>query len=178
MIKRLKIKDLRLKNFKIINHSSSIIIRKSGGFTLVELLISIAIISVLTSLIMANFIGIRQRARDAQRKSDVRQIQSALELYRADQGSYPASLPGCKNQFTSPNGSVVYMKNIPCDPLHPNYYYGGNYFYSSTSGCDSGFTPQTGYHVQVCLENKNDSEGRSESFGGCPTQYFLCTDNP
>ena len=54
------------------------------GFTLVELLIVVAIIGILSTLLMANFIGVRQRARDAQRKADLRQIQSALELYRSD----------------------------------------------------------------------------------------------
>lgn len=149
------------------------------GFTLVELLIVIAIIGVLTTLLMANFIGVRQRARDAQRKSDVRQIQAALELYRSDQGIYPSSLPSCKGQLTSPDGTVVYMRSVPCDPLYPNYYNEGKYWFSSTSGCDSSFPPQTGYHITVCLENKNDSQGRSESWGGgCSTQHFLCTDSP
>ena len=171
--------ELRIKNQgKSRIHNSEFIIQNSRGFTLVELLIVIAIIGVLTTLLMANFIGVRQRARDAQRKSDVRQIQAALELYRSDQGSYPSSLPDCKGQLASPDGTVVYMRSVPCDPLYPNYYYGGKYFFSSDSGCDSGFPPQTGYHIRVCLENKNDKEGKSESFGGCSTQHFLCTDSP
>lgn len=73
------------------------------GFTLIELLIVIAIIGVLATLLMVNFIGVRQRARDAQRKSDLRQIQSALEIYRSDQGSYPASIINC-----TCNGSVCF----------------------------------------------------------------------
>ncbi|MBI2195693.1 MAG: type II secretion system protein [Candidatus Levybacteria bacterium] len=78
-------------------------VKREKGFTLVELLIVIAIIGVLTTLLMANFIGVRQRARDAQRKSDLRQIQSALELYRSDQGSYPQILPNCQNSIKSPD---------------------------------------------------------------------------
>src|SRR5579872_5421721 len=62
---------------------------KNKGFTLIELLIVLAIIGVLTGLLLANFIGVRERARDAQRKSDVKQIQTALELYRQDNGTYP-----------------------------------------------------------------------------------------
>ena len=66
------------------------------GFTLIELLVAISIIGVLSSFLLANFVGIRQRARDGVRKSDLRQIQSALELYRSDQSKYPDSpLPGC-----------------------------------------------------------------------------------
>jgi len=65
------------------------------GFTLIELLIVIVIIGVLATLLMTNFVGVRQRGRDAQRKSDLRQIQAALELYRADVGQYPEALPVC-----------------------------------------------------------------------------------
>jgi general secretion pathway protein G len=87
------------------------------GFTLIELLIVIAIIGVLSTLLMANFIGVRQRARDAQRKSDIRQIQAALEIYRSDSGAYPPT-----GSFPSPCGSPLasggstYMQKIPCDP--------------------------------------------------------------
>ena len=70
------------------------VIKNIKGFTLVELLIVIAIIGVLSALLMANFIGVRQRARDAQRKSDLRQMQSALELYRSDLGLYPTTQNG------------------------------------------------------------------------------------
>ncbi len=131
--------------------------RKSAGFTLIELLIVIAIIGVLATLLMVNFVGVRQRARDAQRKSDLRQIQSALELYRADQGSYPSSLPSCNGSAFSANGTT-YMQTIPCDPLT-----GTNYLYSTTA---SG-----GYTLVACLENLNDSQKDSSnnSFCSAPT---------
>ena len=112
------------------------------GFTLIELLIVIAIIGVLATLLMVNFIGVRQRARDAQRKSDLRQMQSALELYRADNNTYPLSpLPNC-GQPLAANGTT-YMTSIPCDPL------GGNYVYTSTG---------TNYTITACLENLNDNQ--------------------
>jgi general secretion pathway protein G len=55
------------------------------GFTLIELLVVIAIIGMLSALLVPNFMGARERARDAQRKSDLKQIQKALEMYRQDQ---------------------------------------------------------------------------------------------
>lgn len=120
---------------------------------------------------MLNFIGVRQRARDAQRKADIRQMQAALEMYRADQGAYPSTLPSCKNAFTSPDGTVVYMSTIPCDPLYPNYYSSGNYSYSSQGG---------GYSLIACLENTNDAQGQKQtSWGGnCTTQFFFVGQNP
>ncbi len=119
------------------------------GFTLIELLVVIAIISVLASLLMANFVGVRQRGRDAQRKSDMRQIQSALELYRADNGSYPDALPTCGTPLTFTDGAttVTYMQKVPCDPLSEDGYY-----------YTAGTAPAITYEISSCIENENDSD--------------------
>jgi len=161
------------------------------GFTLIELLIVIAIIGVLATLLMVNFVGVRQRARDAQRKSDLRQLQSALEIYRSDNGGYPnpvvssaANLFKCTsgtgkcvnssgNCFgNDPSCTTIYMQNLPIDPngLSPTYYNGGNYFYTSSDG--------SAYTLGACLENTGDSQGTSVSPGGSPacssgTYYVL-----
>ena len=59
------------------------------GFTLVELLVVIAIIGLLSTLAVVALNQARAKARDARRVSDVKQTQTALELYFADQGTYP-----------------------------------------------------------------------------------------
>lgn len=123
------------------------------GFTLIELLVVIAIISILASILLANFVGVRQRGRDAQRKSDARQIQSALEMYRADNGNYPTALVACGSPFSS--GSSTYMSKVPCDPLSTTT----SYTYSATPvGCDNTVTTCTGYTIIACIENANDSQ--------------------
>src|SRR3990167_1144019 len=104
---------------------------KSGaGFTLIELLIVIVIIGVLATILLANFIGVRQRSRDAQRKADLRQIQSAIELYKADQGVYPTPLYSTDCPTSSPlvGGTVTYVAKIPCDPSGISYWNSGNYY--------------------------------------------------
>ncbi|MCL5434895.1 MAG: type II secretion system protein GspG [Patescibacteria group bacterium] len=124
------------------------------GFTLVELLIVVAIIGVLATLLMVNFVGVRQRARDAQRKSDLRQIQSALEIYRADNSAYPLTVSGlnsgCPASFTY-NGTT-YMQKVPCDPL------GTSYSFSSTG---------TTYSIIACLENANDNQKDAANVSPC-----------
>lgn len=118
----------------------------SHGFTLIELLVVIAIISILSGFLVSNFAGVRQRGRDARRKSDLRQIQSALEIYRSDNGSYPAALypTSCPTSGSLTYNSVTYMSKIPCDPSTS-----ANYAYSST-----GLT----YTIYACLENTNDQD--------------------
>lgn len=124
--------------------------KKQTGFTLIELLVSISIIAILTALLTANFIGARQRGRDGQRKANLYQIQSALELYRSDNGSYPltASMATCGNDI-SVNGTI-YMQKVPCDPLG-----GTAYQYTSADG--------SSYTLFACLENQEDADKDTDS---------------
>jgi len=62
---------------------------RQKGFTLVELLVVIAIIGLLSTLAVVSLGSARSKARDARRISDIRQIQTALELYFASNGAYP-----------------------------------------------------------------------------------------
>src|SRR3982751_4153068 len=115
------------------------------GFSLIELLVVIAIIGILSTLAMVNFLGVKQRARDAQRKVDLRQIQSAIELYKADQGAYPpAPLPNCGSPLTA--GTATYMKKIPCDPQNTGQL---KYTYTATG---------TAYTLYACVENTSDGQ--------------------
>jgi general secretion pathway protein G len=139
---------------------------EAKGFTLIELLIVISIIGVLASLLMVNFIGVRQRARDAQRKTDIRQIQAALEMYRADVGTYPDSNTFTANTCIGSKSGVYdcssdatkYMQETPVDPVSSSsssYYNGGKYCYDNPS--------ESTYYLVACLENKSDSQGISSS---------------
>lgn len=140
-----------------LNHEAGIMyygyMRKySEGFTLIELLVVIVIISVLAGLVVSNFVGVRLRGRDAQRKSDLRQIQSALELYRADNGYYSPTLASCGSEFQGTGANPpVYMRKIPCDPINDT-----NYVYTAApSGCS---TNCIAYTIYACLENSSDQD--------------------
>lgn len=119
------------------------------GFILVELLVAIAIIGILVGFATVNLIGLRGRARDGERKADLKAIQSALQIYRADQGRFPtaAEYPGCNGPLVA--GGSTYLQATPCDPLDTTTTY--NYAPAA------GGSPQT-YTLRACLENINDSE--------------------
>lgn len=160
-------------------------LKQKNGFTLIELLVVIAIIGVLAGILFANFVGVRQRARDSQRKSDLRQIQSALELYRSDNGNYPSyiylnavSYP-CPTLMPFPTGSnsapnTYYMQKVPCDPNAPT---SGGF---GTNKADYSYTSAgTTYSLKACIENLNDNDPNVSSStnycnaGGTRKDYIL-----
>ncbi len=59
------------------------------GFTIVELLIVIAVIAILSGLTMFAYADTQKRSRDSQRRQDIKIIANALELYYSDNGEYP-----------------------------------------------------------------------------------------
>ncbi|RJR27400.1 prepilin-type N-terminal cleavage/methylation domain-containing protein [candidate division WWE3 bacterium] len=93
---------------------------KQSGFTLIELLLVVIIIGVLSGLVLSviNVAGIRARSRDAQRSGDLKRIQTALELYFADNRGYPqnsASWSRTPGILATPLQGT-YVQVIPIDP--------------------------------------------------------------
>lgn len=113
------------------------------AFTLMELIIVIAILGILASIISANFLNSLKKGRDAKRKGDLEQIQRALEIYYEDNKAYPVTskvtfgsslchIDGCSTRN--------YMLKLPVDPTS-----GKSYEYLSATGVD--------YKLFACLEN-------------------------
>lgn len=81
------------------------------GFTLIELLVVVAIIGLLSTLSIVALNSARAKSRDARRVADVKQIQTALELYYNDNGQYPGSTASL---------TPAYMGVVPTPPTPTN----------------------------------------------------------
>src|SRR6476620_11642701 len=69
--------------------------RNSGGFTIVELLIVIIVISILATITVVAFNGVRQRAEESRLATVINTYSKALKLYKAETGSYPVATTEC-----------------------------------------------------------------------------------
>jgi type II secretion system protein G len=121
---------------------------KERAFTLIELLIVIAIIGILMTIIFVSFSQAQRSARDAQRKSDLQTVAGALQRFYSDNSHYPISNAAGQIRFkisdctvSSPDAplswgsnppnftcnSKNYLKQLPKDPIGA-----AEYCYSST----------------------------------------------
>lgn len=118
---------------------------QKNAFTLIELLVVIAIIGILATIALVSFRSSQARSRDVARKSDLRQISSALEFYYSDYGKYPAQgsiVWG--TEFT--DGKTVYFKVLPKDPSG-----GLTYYYRLVTNSNS-----QKFQLYAHLENSQD----------------------
>src|SRR3989338_11236591 len=98
--------------------------RNRKGFTLIELLIVLSIIGILAALGFSSYLNSVKSGRDARRKSDLRAIQNALELYYQDNEEYPGSLPFGSSLCHPDNcDTAKYMESVPTDPSGSEYTY-------------------------------------------------------
>jgi prepilin-type N-terminal cleavage/methylation domain-containing protein len=118
--------------------------RKQKGFTLIELLVVIAIIGLLSTLAVVALNNARLKSRDARRVSDIKQIQTAIELFYNDTGAYPAAV-ALGGSIVS--GNVTYMAVVPDNPTPVN---DGTCIAGSTYTYTAG-TANTTYTLEYCL---------------------------
>ena len=83
--------------------------KKESGFTLVELMIVMAIIGVLVTVAIPSYLGAVRQAREAVLKEDLHTLRSAIDSYTADKQKAPQSLDDLVNEG--------YLREIPLDPM-------------------------------------------------------------
>lgn len=114
--------------------------KSEGGFTLIELMVAIVIVSILATIGLVTYSSAQRSARINKRMQDLQAISTALELYKTATGSYPNNIytgtVTCANSIAAGAlGALVpaYMPILPTDPL------GGTncYMYSSDAAASS-----------------------------------------
>jgi prepilin-type N-terminal cleavage/methylation domain-containing protein len=119
--------------------------KNKKGFTLIELLVVIAIIGILATLAVVALQQARKNARDAKRIADVKQMQTALELYFNDWQQYPATVTKGEDIASG----TTYMAIVPSAPTPADGDCSSTtneYTYNLTPETDSG-----SYTLSFCL---------------------------
>lgn len=115
--------------------------RKSqAGFTLLELMVVLVILGALIGLVAPNILGRSDEAKVSVAKTQIRNIMSALDLYKLDNGIYPSTSQGLQALVTKPSGFPEaknwkdggYMQKLPEDPW-------GNEFLYISPGADGQY---------------------------------------
>ncbi|MBA84218.1 type II secretion system major pseudopilin GspG [Thalassobius sp. S69A] len=102
---------------------------KDAGFSLLELMVVVVILSVLALVIVPRVIDRPDQARAARAQADIAAIASAVQLYRLDNFRYPTSEQGLSALVTRPGSDPVpanwsqYMDRLPVDPWGQPYQY-------------------------------------------------------
>lgn len=143
----------------------------NNGFSLIELLTVIAIIGILVAAASVSWAQAQKKSRDSARKSELKSVQQALELYLQTYGTYPESDNGkikCNVGTTSEqvtidwgsnfsctkNGKpLTFMSQLPKDPKGGDHNY---YYYSKES--ETSTNVYLKYQISALLENSNDPD--------------------
>ena len=130
----------------------------NSGFTLIEVLVAATIVGLLSTIGLTGFQAIGRSGRDALRKTDLEAIRSALEIYKSENGSYPASSSCSASSVLVPN----YINTYPSDPKSDSYKY-----------C---YIKDTNLTYRLCAHLENGSSVASSNYCG-DSGGNICTAN-
>ena len=104
-----------------------------AGFTLIELMVVIVILGLLAGVIIPRFMGETDKAKVATTKMQIASLESALKMYKLDNGSYPSTEQGLQALVESPTagnlpknwrkGGYLEKGKVPKDPWKNDYIY-------------------------------------------------------
>jgi len=147
-----------------------------AGFTLVEIMVVITIISILTSVLYVSFNAARENSRDQVRQSDLKQLQLAIELYKAQNGSYPDSGCGAADSHFAGPGPAAPGNYTSCsdwiDGLTPEFIAELPSDPTSESETGKGFYYRSdGSKYKILVKNsveRNFITSYNQNFARCP----------
>jgi len=104
---------------------------KQQGFTLIEIIVVVVIIGILATFVAPKFMGKTDTARITKAKSDILSLESALDLYKLDNFTYPTTDQGLEALISVPSSDPIptnwqkggYIKKLQKDPWQRDYLY-------------------------------------------------------
>ena len=102
-----------------------------SGFTLIEILVVLAIIGILASVVVPSILDNPDKARVIKAQQDIKTIESAMQMYKLDNFVYPSTDQGIEALVDKPTGGTIpknwkeggYLKDLPEDPWGNPYQY-------------------------------------------------------
>ena len=133
---------------------------RQRGFTLIEIMVVVVILAVLGALVVPKILENVDKARVTRAQSDIRAIQTALDLYRLDNFKYPTTEQGLQALVTQPSDPTItnyrsggYLPSLPKDPWNNVYQYvspgAGGRDYDITSYGRDGKPGGEGYDADI-----------------------------
>jgi general secretion pathway protein G len=106
-------------------------IRAYPGFTLIEVMVVVVILGILAAILVPKVMDRPDEARITKARQDIRVLESALNLYRLDNFTYPSTEQGLEALVQKPSGDPVprrwkaggYLERLPKDPWGGEYQY-------------------------------------------------------
>jgi len=150
--------------------------KSKQAFTLLELLIVIAVIGILVAVILPNLMGMRERARDTVKKNDLSQLKKALRLYFDDHGVYPL-------ENLSTDTICCSLPTDPCTACGFNFEAGGETYMRGLPVGYEYWRAADGYSFRLTIELENAADkdielSQQRCSGGIytSTTYVVCED--
>ncbi len=102
--------------------------QREAGFTLIEIMVVVAILAILAAFVIPNIADEPGKARVVKAKQDIRAMEAALDLYKLDNFNYPSTDQGLPALSQQPEGAANwksggYLKKLPKDPWGRDYLY-------------------------------------------------------